>query len=432
MMTEEWKNVGIKSKRVPDWLNSPTLWSAKPISIIDDDEEQEMEENVCAIVEDESPTCTSASANNPDDGGIQSENEKIGEVTTQGEASNKKSKSHKHVGQSSNSDLPYVYHRSYLRDLLSDTKVERFTEELSKKVIDLTELQLLANQGIPDYRGLRAIVWKLLLCYLPKNRDAWERELAKKRSKYAVLKQELLVNPSELTRKLETSRQIKQLDSNDEKGLLRRHEISHGDHPLSLVETSVWNQFFQDTEIADQIERDIKRTHPDMPFFSGNSVSSLENQDAMKRILLIFAKMNRSIQYVQGMNEVLAPLYYVFKTDPDEGNAVHAEADAFSCFVELLSNFLDHFSQKLDNTAVGIRSTMVRMTELLKIHDEELWRHLDATTKVNPQFYAFRWITLLFTQEFRLPDCLRIWDSLLSNPYGPMDILLRICCAMLI
>lgn len=42
----------------------------------------------------------------------------------------------------------------------------------------------------------------------------------------------------------------------------------------------------------------------------------------MKRILFIFAKMKHSIQYVQGMNEVLAPLYYVFKTDPDEGNAV--------------------------------------------------------------------------------------------------------------
>ena len=45
-------------------------------------------------------------------------------------------------------------------------------------------------------------------------------------------------------------------------------------------------------------------------------------QEALKRILFIFAKLNPGIRYVQGMNEVLAPLYYVFKTDVDEANAV--------------------------------------------------------------------------------------------------------------
>ncbi len=47
-------------------------------------------------------------------------------------------------------------------------------------------------------------------------------------------------------------------------------------------------------------------------------------QEALKRILFIFAKLNPGIRYVQGMNEVLAPLYYVFKTDKDEDNAVSA------------------------------------------------------------------------------------------------------------
>jgi len=46
------------------------------------------------------------------------------------------------------------------------------------------------------------------------------------------------------------------------------------------------------------------------------------NQEALKRILFIFAKLNPGIRYVQGMNEVLAPLYYVFKTDVDEANVV--------------------------------------------------------------------------------------------------------------
>lgn len=45
-------------------------------------------------------------------------------------------------------------------------------------------------------------------------------------------------------------------------------------------------------------------------------------QESLKRILTIFAKLNPGIRYVQGMNEVLAPLYYVFKNDPEENNAV--------------------------------------------------------------------------------------------------------------
>jgi len=50
---------------------------------------------------------------------------------------------------------------------------------------------------------------------------------------------------------------------------------------------------------------------------------------------------------------------------------------------------------------------------------------------VDPQFFAFRWITLLLTQEFPFPDAVRIWDTLLSDPAGRADCLLRVCVALL-
>jgi len=34
--------------------------------------------------------------------------------------------------------------------------------------------------------------------------------------------------------------------------------------------------------------------------------------EILSRILFIYAKLNPGVKYVQGMNEVLAPLYYVF------------------------------------------------------------------------------------------------------------------------
>ncbi|KAF9588515.1 hypothetical protein IFM89_013009 [Coptis chinensis] len=88
----------------------------------------------------------------------------------------------------------------------------------------------------------------------------------------------------------------------------------------------------------------------------------------------------------------------------------------FCCFVDhLLSDSVDHFCEALDNSSVGIHSTLSHLAELLKNNDEELWWHLDIN-KVNPQFYAFRWITLLLTQEFKFTSILRIWDSLLGSP----------------
>ncbi|KAJ4954901.1 hypothetical protein NE237_011684 [Protea cynaroides] len=305
--------------------------------------------------------------------------------------------------------------------------------ELSRKIINLHELGRLASQGIPDGAGIRPTVWKILLGYLPCDRSLWATELAKKRSQYKHFKEELLVNPSDITRMLEKSTGIESDDSKCERrGFLPRSEIPHGEHPLSLGKTSIWNQFFQDSEIIEQIDRDVKRTHPDMHFFSGDSSFARSNQEALKIILIVFAKLNPGIRYVQGMNEVLAPLLYVFRNDPDEENAASTEADTFFCFVELLSGFRDNFCQQLDNSVVGIRSTISKLSRLLKKHDEELWRHLEITTKVNPQFYAFRWITLLLTQEFNFADSLHIWDTLLSDPEGPPDTLLRVCCAMLI
>ncbi|KAL3620008.1 hypothetical protein CASFOL_034920 [Castilleja foliolosa] len=292
-------------------------------------------------------------------------------------------------------------------------------QELSRKVINMEELRKLASQGVPEGAGIRATVWKLLLGYLPTDRSLWPSELAKKRSQYKHFKDELLMNPSEITRRLEmVSLENHELEDGSQ-GFLSRSEISHGEHPLSLGKSSVWNQFFQDTEITEQIDRDVMRTHPDIHFFSGDSALAKSNQEALKNILIVYAKLNPGIRYVQGMNEILAPLFYIFKNDPIEENAASAEADTFFCFVELLSGFRDNFVQQLDNSVVGIRATITRLSMLLKEHDEELWRHLEMTTKVNPQFYAFRWITLLLTQEFNFADSLIIWDTLLSDPDGP-------------
>ncbi|KAK7388689.1 hypothetical protein VNO78_23514 [Psophocarpus tetragonolobus] len=322
---------------------------------------------------------------------------------------------------------------SVLKSISEEEKRSDLEYELSQREINLEKLQRIASTGIPDGGGLRATAWKLLLGYLPSSHDLWDKQLKENRQKYAYLKEDLLRHPSEhIWNEYEELCLAKQHVDYEVDGPLSRHEISHEDHPLSLGKASLWSQYFQYTEIIEQIDRDLQRTHPDLPFFSGESAFSCNNREAMKNILLLFAKLNPEIRYVQGMNEVLAPIYYVFSTDPDKQNAENVEADSFSCFVRILGDSVDHFCQKFDNSASGILSTLSRLSDLLKVNDEQLWRHLEFTTKVKPQFYAFRWITLLLTQEFKFESILRIWDTLLSNPFGAQDMLLRICCAMLL
>ena len=60
---------------------------------------------------------------------------------------------------------------------------------------------------------------------------------------------------------------------------------------------------------------------------------------------------------------------------------------------------------------------MHRLTEMLKELDTPLWKRLEIQ-ELKPQFYAFRWLTLLLSQEFALPGKLFInnlnyWNSCL-------------------
>ncbi|KAI8082999.1 rab-GTPase-TBC domain-containing protein [Halteromyces radiatus] len=138
--------------------------------------------------------------------------------------------------------------------------------------------------------------------------------------------------------------------------------------------------------------------------------------EVIERILFMYAKLNPGIGYVQGMNEILAPIYYVFANDTSPGLAgqVHAEPDTFYVFTILMGDVRDHFVRSLDQDGMGIHATLFRMQQRLAWYDKTLWRDLQKK-EVKEPYYAFRWITVLFTQEWDLPDVIRLWDSLLAE-----------------
>lgn len=107
----------------------------------------------------------------------------------------------------------------------------------------------------------------------------------------------------------------------------------------------------------------------------------------------------------------------------------YAEADCFFCFTALMSEIRDFFIKTLDESEGGIKQKMAKLSSLLKDKDIEVWMRL-KDQELYPQYYSFRWLTLMLSQEFLLPDVLRIWDSTFADE-NRFDFLVRICCAMI-
>ena len=77
----------------------------------------------------------------------------------------------------------------------------------------------------------------------------------------------------------------------------------------------------------------------------------------ISRILFIYAKLNPGLRYTQGMNEILAVLYFCFWQHGSDAviGKEHLEADVFYCFTNLMSEIKDGFMRELDKEEGGIQ-----------------------------------------------------------------------------
>nr|XP_020474514.1 TBC1 domain family member 13 [Monopterus albus] len=79
--------------------------------------------------------------------------------------------------------------------------------------------------------------------------------------------------------------------------------------------------------------------------------------------------------------------------------------------------------------------TLRRRVEQTTLKSQTVNRNRSGVTNeeqnIKPQYFTFRWLTLLLSQEFLLPDVIRIWDTLFSDE-DRFHFLILVCCAMLI
>jgi len=135
------------------------------------------------------------------------------------------------------------------------------------------------------------------------------------------------------------------------------------------------------------------------------------------------------MRYIQGMNEILAPILYCFSLDKNPYFVSNVEADSFICFESFMNKIQDLFIREKDNSETGINSRLKKVNDILKIIDKDIYNHF-INEKIEILFFAFRWYTLFLTQELELPDVLRLWDTILSEE-NLYDFMTFLCLAII-
>ncbi|KAK8850697.1 hypothetical protein IAR55_004617 [Kwoniella newhampshirensis] len=130
---------------------------------------------------------------------------------------------------------------------------------------------------------------------------------------------------------------------------------------------------------------------------------------ALRTILMTYHTYSPELGYVQGMSDLLSPIYVVF--DANEG-------DAFWGLVGVMkmmeSNFLRDQS--------GMKRKLSTLQQLISVMDPELYAHLERTDSLN-LFFCFRWILIAFKREFKFETVVRLWEVLWTNYYSNQFIL---------
>lgn len=176
-----------------------------------------------------------------------------------------------------------------------------------------------------------------------------------------------------------------------------------------------------------RIEKDVRRTDRELKFFGGSDdeeapdKSPVENPfknphlNGMRDILLTYNEFNGSLGYVQGMSDLLSPLYYVIQDEP-------LTFWAFTRFMEVMErNFVSDLS--------GMKDQMLTLTELVQFMMPALYEHLEKCDSGN-LFFFFRMLLVWFKRELSFTDTMRLWEVLWTN-YESSQFILFFCLAIL-
>ena len=327
------------------------------------------------------------------------------------------------------------------------------------------ELKKECYNGIPDYLpSLRALIWKINLRYLSHDIKKWKSSLDLKRNEYLEIKKAFILRKKEeikIFEEIENEKKMKEEkkkennSEEEEKNNIDEKKIKQDDNKNNKnnkEEFLIYLGQCTDKNLLELINKDINRTRVDMNFFNSlankdnkmtkeeqmkmlsfknnciypnyknvyikgrDKITVFENEthcDIIERILYIYSKLNKDVGYVQGMNELIAPIYYCFCKDSNV-NIENVEADTFWCFSLLMKDLKKLFLKENDVLKGGILDRIYLLDLIISKIIKDIYKTL-LKKNVSTINYAISWVNLLFCQDLMMPDILRLWDIIFSE-----------------
>ena len=255
-------------------------------------------------------------------------------------------------------------------------KVECLSDFIKKNKFDNKILKQIIKNGIPnELPCLRAMLWKSLVGYLPiGDLSQWKKTTCEHFQKYRLLKKEFR------------------------------------DFPNNIIDES-------DQKLLVQINKDLPRTRPEVSFFKEKSkISKNEtNYDVLRRILYFYAKKHKDVGYVQGMNEIVAIIYYIYTLDENPYIKNFVESDTYYSFELLIEEIKPiFFMSNINYSQLFISLQIKQINDILLNAEPDLLKYFEKKD-LKLDIFLMRWLLVLFAQEFSLQTSISFWDRLFTQ-----------------
>ena len=268
------------------------------------------------------------------------------------------------------------YLKAFSNSSKDKSKVSILSEFLNTNKFDNKILKQIIKNGIPNKLPcLRAMIWKTLIGYYPINDlIKWKPITLEHFNKY---------------------RDIKKF---------------YKDYPNNITDE-------EDIKILAQIDKDLPRTRSEINFYKEKSNFNKDetNYDILRRILFFYSKRNTDVGYVQGLNEIVAIIYYIFSLDENIYIKPFVESDTFFCFEILMEEIKPVFMMHNVNYSQLFISMQIRhINDILKETEPDLFDYFGKINLVMDVF-LMRWLMVLFTHEFTFEGSITFLDRIFTQ-----------------
>eukprot|EP00760_Papus_ankaliazontas_P030323 PhM_4_TR4755/c0_g1_i1/m.16660/K20360/TBC1D22, GYP1; TBC1 domain family member 2 len=170
----------------------------------------------------------------------------------------------------------------------------------------------------------------------------------------------------------------------------------------------------------------------DLPRHSHELFRSDDFRMRMERVLYIWSLRHPASGYVQGMDDIVFPFFFVFLEARDwaalsEEDANIVEADAYWCGGTLLGWVQDHYTF----AQPGVQQMVHRLQHVVQTVDANLFVHID-NADVRFLNFAFQWMHCLLVRELPMHIVVRLWDTYLAEAHGFADFHVFVCASLLL